>query len=219
MVARVGAQVIPGSGIDLNHFAAADPTDHESPTFLFIGRLLVDKGIVEFGTAAAMVRRSWPDARFVVVGGWSDHPKAAPRHRLDQWANSGLLELAGNVDDVRPFIENADCVVLPSYREGLPRALLEASAMARAVIGCDVPGSREVVEDGISGYLCEARSAPALAKAMLTFSSLQPDERCAMGKRARLRAKERFGEERVSNAYCAALASIMAGHSPPTTEI
>lgn len=203
------ARLIPGSGIDLANFAVTPMPHDAAPRFLFIGRLLVDKGVVEFAEAAILVRNALPDAAFVVVGGWSQHPRAVPRNRLDDWEANGLLQLVGEVQDVRPFIASADCVVLPSYREGLPRALLEASAMARPIIGADVPGSRQIVEHGVTGFLCKARSAPALAEAMLKMAELSSDEREAMGRRARQRAEEQFDEQRVSNAYMTALDSIV----------
>lgn len=210
LVARHKARVIPGSGIDLKHFAPSVRSTETALRFLFVGRLLTDKGIVEFGEAAVMLQGSLPDARFIVIGEWSPHPRAAPRDQLNTWADDGLLEFVGAVKDVRPFLESADCVVLPSYREGLPRVLLEASAMARPSIAADVPGCRQVIEDGVTGYLCEVRSAPALAQAILTFASLTADERSAMGQGARERAEERFGAERVSNAYISVLAELPA---------
>lgn len=212
LVRRERAEVIPGSGIDLAEFSPVPlpSAEGQSVSFLFIGRMLIDKGILEFGEAAALVRAEEPGARFVVLGGWSAHPKAAPRATLDGWHSSGLLEFAGTADDVRPFIANADCVVLPSYREGLPRALLEGSAMGRPVIGTDVPGCREVVEHGITGYLCGARSSEALAGAMLAIAGLSSEDRADMGRRARRRMEEQFSNERVSSAYVTALARLLA---------
>lgn len=210
LVARHKARVIPGSGIDLKRLAPLARPTETALRFLFVGRLLRDKGIVEFGEAAVMLQGALPDARFIVVGEWSPHPRAAPRDRLKAWAEAGVLEFVGAVQDVQPFMENADCVVLPSYREGLPRVLLEASAMARPSIAADVPGCRQVIENGVTGYLCEARSASALAEAMLIFASLPVQGRREMGQRARQRAEDRFGAERVSNAYISALAELSA---------
>ncbi|MDQ3477837.1 MAG: glycosyltransferase family 4 protein [Pseudomonadota bacterium] len=200
LVTRAQAQVIPGSGIDLARFAPA-PWPDGAMTFLFVGRLLIDKGILELGEAAQIVKSAVPGCRFIAVGEWSPHPRAAPRAQLDRWVEAGVLELVGNVADVRPFIERAHVVVLPSYREGLPRALLEASAMARPSIAADVPGSRDVVEDKVTGFLCEPRSARSLAAALLKMAELPDAERRAMGERARRRTEDRFGEERVGTAY------------------
>ena len=212
IVRRSQSKVIPGSGIDLAHFAPLllPSIDADAVVFLFIGRMLVDKGITEFAEAAAIVKDRIPGSRFGVLGDWSEHPKAAPRAQLETWKSWGLIDFAGTTDDVRPFIAAADCVVLPSYREGLPRALLEGSAMGRPVIGTDVPGCREVVVDGVTGYRCAPRSADALAEAMLRVARLSIEERAAMGQRARLRAEELFSEERVSDAYVDALANLLA---------
>lgn len=200
LVTRAQAQVIPGSGIDLARFAPA-PWPDGAMTFLFVGRLLIDKGILELGEAAQIVKAAVPGCRFIAVGEWSPHPRAAPRAQLDRWVEAGVLELVGNVADVRPFIKRAHVIVLPSYREGLPRALLEASAMARPSIAADVPGSRDVVEDKVTGFLCEPRSARSLAAALLKMAELPDAERRAMGERARRRTEDRFGQERVGTAY------------------
>jgi glycosyltransferase involved in cell wall biosynthesis len=202
------AEVIPGSGIDLHAFPAAPPREGEGTVFLFVGRMLIDKGIVEFAEAARQVREQLPDARFVVVGGWDPHPKAAPEALLGQWKAEGVLEIHGSSNDVSRFVVDADCVVLPSYREGLPRALLEASATARALIAADVPGCRHLVENGYNGFLCEVRSADSLAEAMLGFARLSKADRAAMGRNARHRAEERFGHERVTAAYIRTLETL-----------
>lgn len=209
LVAPGKAQVIPGSGIDLDRFASSTRPADAPLQFLFVGRLLIDKGILEFGEAAAMLEGLIGEARFIVVGEWSAHPRAAPRDRLEAWAEAGILEFAGGVQDVRPFMERADCVVLPSYREGLPRVLLEAAAMARPSIAADVPGCRQVIEDGVTGYLCEARSASAVAQAMFKIATLTAEQRSAMGQRARKRAEEQFGAQRVTNAYISVLDGVV----------
>lgn len=208
IVSPAQAQVIPGSGVDLERFAARPPPQGQRLTFLFIGRMLKDKGIVEFGQAARLVRSSIPEARFVALGEWAEHPKAAPRERLDQWRAEGLIEFAGATADVRPFIEAADCIVLPSYREGLPRVLLEAAAMARPAIATDVPGCREVIDDGVTGYLCKCGSSSSLAEAMRALAALSAEQRAEMGRLARRKAENQFSEERVTSAYVSALAAL-----------
>ncbi len=200
------ARLIPGSGVDLDHFAPApQPPDDSAPTFLFIGRLLREKGIEEFVEAARAVRRVVPAARFQILGAIADDPRGVTAGQVEQWANQGLIDYLGTAADVRPFVARAHCVVLPSYREGMPRSLLEASAIARPMIACDVPGCRHLVEDGRTGLLCAARSPAALAEAMFGFLRLSAEQRSAMGRRARARVEEHFGEQRVSDAYIAAL--------------
>jgi glycosyltransferase involved in cell wall biosynthesis len=158
------------------------------------------------------VKQHQQGARFTALGTVEPHPKSIGSDTLEKWKREQLVEFLGSADDVRPFIAQADCVVLPSYREGLPRALLEASAMARAVIGSDVPGCRDVVEDGITGYLCAPRSASSLAGAMIKFADLSPDRRAAMGLAGRRKAEREFGEQRVVDAYISALEQILANN-------
>jgi len=204
------SEVIPGSGVNLNYFDARSPTGKADPLFLFIGRLLRDKGIVEFVDAARMVKRDFSGVRFQVLGALEPHPRSISAETLDQWKQEQVVEFLEPANDVRPFIEQADAVVLPSYREGLPRALLEASAMGRAVIGSDVPGCRDVVEQGVTGYLCEPYSAQSLASAMIKFCVLSPDHRASIGLEARRKAEREFGEQQVIDAYTATLESIFA---------
>ena len=206
------AEVIPGSGVNLSHFGVESPTGDADPHFLFIGRFLRDKGIVEFVEAARKVKQDKLGVRFSALGTVEPHPKSVGTETLERWKREQLVEFLGSADDVRPFIAQVDCVVLPSYREGLPRALLEASAMARAVIGSDVPGCRDVVEDGTTGYLCAPRSASSLAGAMIKFADLSPDRRAAMGLAARKKAEREFGEQRVIDAYISALEHILANN-------
>jgi len=208
LVKTSSAQVIPGSGVNLDYFAVEPPAGNPAPHFLFIGRFLKDKGITEFVEAGRKVKQVQPNARFTALGTVEPHPKSIGSETVEQWRREQFVEFLGSADDVRPFIAQSDCVVLPSYREGLPRALLEASAMARAVIGADVPGCRSVVEDGRTGFLCAPRSASSLAAAMLKFAKLSPDRRVSMGLAARRKAEFEFGEQRVIESYIAALEGI-----------
>jgi glycosyltransferase involved in cell wall biosynthesis len=195
------ARVLPGSGVDLEYFAPAPPPIGP-PIFLFIGRLLRDKGVVEFVEAARSLRANKPDARFQLLGPVDEGNRTAIHQaEIDSWVAEGAVEDLGTADDVRPFIAAATAVVLPSYREGLPRSLLEAAAMARPLIASDVPGCRDVVKDGINGYLCEARNSRSLAEAMGRLMNLPPTQQLAMGEAARRRVQERFSEALVVRAY------------------
>lgn len=208
------SDVIPGSGIDLDRFRFEPPPENKEPVFLFIGRLLRDKGIVEFVEAARLVKNCRPTTRFQVLGTPERHPKSVPAETVRRWEEEGLVEFLGSANDVRPFIAGVDCVVLPSYREGLPRVLLEASAIGRAVIGTDVPGCRDVVEDAINGFLCEPRSADSLAAAMAKFVQLPPRQRRLMGECARQKAEREFGDERIIEAYVSTLDAIFGSKAP-----
>jgi glycosyltransferase involved in cell wall biosynthesis len=199
------ASVVAGSGIDLRHFSATVEVEGDRPpTFLFVGRLLKDKGVKEFAEAAAIVRET-TSARFQILGSVEDHPKAVSGDVLDPFISNGVVELLGQTEDVRPFIRRADCVVLPSYREGLPRVLLEASAMGKPVIATDVPGCRHAVEEGRTGLLCEPRSSQSLARALLAFLEMSPEDRSSMGLSGRRKAESQFSSEQVAAAYIDAL--------------
>ncbi|HET7708185.1 MAG TPA: glycosyltransferase family 4 protein [Sphingomicrobium sp.] len=202
------SRLIPGSGIDLDHYAPM-PLPGGPPIFLFIGRLIADKGVREFVGAARLARVNLPDARFQILGG-SD-----PGNRtnisfaeIDEWRSEGVVELLGETSDVRPHIAQANAVVLPSYREGLPRVLLEAAAMGRPLIASDVPGCRAIVSDGENGLLCAVRDPRSLADAMVEFAQSPPERRRAMGQAARRTAERDYGQQRVVDSYLAVLWDI-----------
>ena len=203
-----GAAQLPGSGIDLDHFRPPPSrrVAHGSLRFLFVGRLLRDKGLVEYADAARLLRPHWPKAEFAILGfAGSDNRSAVPIAEVERWQDEGIVTYAGETDDVRPFLANADCIVLPSYREGLPRTLLEASAMARPMIATDVPGCRDIVTHGVNGMLCEVRSPQSLADAMVAMLHLGNEERAAMGLQARRTVERSFDQALVARAYMEAL--------------
>lgn len=203
------AKLLPGSGIDLQRFLPSEfPGQTDATVFLMISRILRDKGVLEFVEAAKLVKAKSPDTRFQLLG----TVDAANRSAIDSatvnsWHDDGIVEYLGTTDDVRPYIAAACCVVLPSYREGAPRTLIEAAAMARPLIATDVPGCQSVVENGVNGILCEVRSGESLATACLTFLDLSPEERTAMGRAGRERMETRFDQSIVIQAYRDAIAS------------
>jgi glycosyltransferase involved in cell wall biosynthesis len=208
LVRRDQAERIPGSGVDLDRFrpSTAARTRDRPFRFLFMGRLLRDKGVVEYVEAARRVRSRWPQVEFAILGfAGSDNRSAVPIAEVERWRDEKLVTYLGETADVRPYLEGSDCVVLPSYREGLPRSLLEAAAMAKPMIATDVPGCRDVVVDGKNGFLCEARSAESLASAMVAMLSLEPGEREVMGRRARLLVERECDQALVVKAYLKAL--------------
>lgn len=208
------ARLLPGSGIDLHRFAPAPmPAADAPPVFLMIARLLRDKGVVEFVEAARSVKSRHPKACFQLLGAaGSENRSAIDRPMVDGWVAEGVVEYLGTTSDVRPAIAAASCVVLPSYREGAPRTLIEAAAMARPLIATDVPGCRAVVDRDVSGLLCDVRSAESLAAAMDRFLALSPESRCAMGAAGRAKMEREFDQALVVDAYRAALGGI-AGRS------
>ncbi|OYX39981.1 MAG: glycosyltransferase family 1 protein [Rhodobacterales bacterium 32-64-14] len=207
------ARLLPGSGIDLRRFAPAPfPAPEEAPVFLMIARLLRDKGVLEFVEAARRVKCRHPQARFQLLGAvGSENRSAIDRPTVDSWVAEGIVEYLGTTTDVRPAIAAASCVVLPSYREGAPRTLIEAAAMARPLIATDVPDCRAVVERDHTGFLCEVRSAGSLAAAMQRFLDLSPGAQQAMGAAGRAKMEREYDQALVVDAYRAALDIIAGG--------
>lgn len=208
------ARLLPGSGVDLVRFAPMPfeaGAASDGPIFLLIGRLLRDKGIQEFVEAARTVRSRSPAARFQLLGFLDvENRTAISRATVEEWVRAGHIEYLGEADDVRPHIAAADCVVLPSYREGAPRSLLEASSMAKPVIATDVPGCNDVVEDGVTGLLCRAKDSADLAARMLEIAAMTVEERAAMGRAGRYRMELLFDEQFVVSAYLDAISEATA---------
>jgi glycosyltransferase involved in cell wall biosynthesis len=197
------ARLLPGSGVDLARFAQRPMPQGDGTTFLLVSRLLWDKGIGLYVEAARALRRKYPGTRFQVLGPPDPASRSGiPMAEIEAWAREGAIEYLGHVDDVRPALAAAHCIVLPSwYREGIPRVLLEAAATGRPVITTDMPGCRDAVEDGRTGFLCAARDGPALEAVMTRFHDLPDSARAAMGQAARRRAELIFDETRVIAAY------------------
>ena len=164
------------------------------------------QGVMEYIEAARQINRRFPHVRFQLLGAAEvKNPTAISRKEVDSWVNQGVVEYLEARDDVRPFIVGADCVVLPSYREGLSRALLEAAATGRPIIASDVPGCSDVVDDGVNGYLCKPRDAVDLAEKIQAMIELSQDERAAMGLRGRHKVEREFDEQLVIHAYLKAI--------------
>lgn len=206
------AQVLPGSGIDLTHFSPrprARERSSGSIAFLFVGRLLRDKGFAEYAEAARIVRKHRPDTQFRVLGAiGAENRTAIPKELIDGWIADGTINYLGLAEDVRPHLAEADCVVLPSYREGSPRTLIEAAAMGRPIITTNVTGCRDVVLPGQSAFLCEVRSAESLANSMLQFIGLSESAREEMGRAGRVHMETHYDERIVVEAYRRVLAAL-----------
>ncbi|MFM0051970.1 glycosyltransferase family 4 protein [Caballeronia grimmiae] len=203
------ARRLHGEGVDLDDFALAPLPRREDFVFILIGRLLWDKGVAEYVEAARRLRRRYPHARFQLLGPVGvDNPSAISRTDVEAWEHENIVEYLGEANDVRPLVAAADCVVLPSYREGVPRTLMEASAMGRPIVATDVPGCREVVEHGVNGFLCEVKSADSLAEQLERMLTLPFEEREAMALRGREKVAREFDEKKVVERYKSTIHAI-----------
>ncbi len=205
------ARLLPGSGIDLQHYSAMPlPPASGPPVFLMIARLLRDKGVQEYVQAARLIKADHPDVRFQILGETDTENRSALGMKdVKEWEAEGVIQHLGATSDVRPFIKKADCVVLPSYREGAPRTLIEAAAMARPLIATDVAGCRSVIDAGLSGLLCEARNAESLATALRRFLSLSHAERNRFAQAGRQKMQREFDQDIVVAAYRKAIGDIL----------
>lgn len=186
--------VLPGAGINLDEYPYVPMQDDGVCSFLFVGRIMKEKGVDEFFTAAKTIKAEFGEkVAFDVVGFYEDAYKGT----VDQLVADSVIKFHGFQTDVHPFYEAADCVVLPSYHEGMSNVLLEAAASGRPLITSDIPGCREAVEDGNSGYLCPAKDANALYGAMQRVMELSVEQRSEMGCRGRERMEQQFSKTAV----------------------
>lgn len=207
LVSQDKAVLLHGEGVDLSHFA---PQAMSAPDvkvrFLLIARMLWDKGVREYVEAARIVRQQYPQAVFQLLGACGvANPSVIERAQIALWEEEGLVEYLGTTPDVRPIIANADCVVLPSYREGIPRTMIESAAMAKPLIVTDVPGCRDVVLPGQTGWLCPVKDAAALAVCCEQLIAMSPVARTKMGEAGRRFIGDTFDEQLVIEQYLAML--------------
>lgn len=202
LVNEINSGVILGSGVDCNYFVPRAKSESNKFIFLFIGRLIRSKGIVEYLKAASLIKSKWPDIECQVVGSYdSTHPDRISKTELDEALNQNDIRWFDHVDDVRDLIAAADVVVLPSYREGMPRSILESMAMGKPIITTDVAGCNETVINGINGYLIPAQNVDSLVNAMNDMYSLLPEKRLQMGNESRTRALDQFAVQHIITKY------------------
>ncbi len=213
-VKKERAERVPGSGIDHEFYK---PMPQRQPDgkfiFLFISRLVKDKGILEYVEAARILKDKLPAVECQVLGPvWLQNLKDNTVTEADirKWVNEGIIDYLGDAKDVRPFIAYADCIVLPSYREGTSNVLLEASSMERPCITCNTTGCKEIVADGETGFLCKVQDAADLADKMKMMFALTAQQRTEMGKKARQKVIVEFDKQIVIHAYLKAIEKIIS---------
>ena len=181
--------VLNGAGVNLEDYPYQPYPQEGSVRFLFVGRIMREKGVDEFFAAARRMKQNYGDGvEFHIVGSFEEAYKPI----MDELAQAGVVKYHGYQSDMKPFYAMASCIVLPSYHEGMSNVLLEAAASGRPLITSDIPGCREAVENGVSGYLCPAKNADALCDAMQRFVDLPESWRAEMGRRGRERMEQKF---------------------------
>jgi len=202
--------LLPGSGVDLKKYTPTAIQDSKPFRFLFIGRLLFDKGIREFSEAAKILKDKGLEVECAILGFVETQSGLGISENLvKEWEVQKLVRFLGGTDDVRPFITDSHCVVLPSYREGTPKALLEALALARPIVTTDAPGCRETVVEGYNGLICQVKSGEDLARAMETMANFSTVQLNLMGQNGRKLAEEKFDEQIVIGRYLEEMEKIL----------
>ncbi len=214
LVKQVQTDLLPGSGVNTIHYKPSTNNLKAEPfVFLFVARLIKDKGIVEFIDAAKeLLAHGENHVEFWLLGDlYLINPTAINQEQLDEWVKTSAIKYLGHVDDVASVMNQAGCIVLPSYREGLSRVLLEAAALAKPIITTNVPGCMDVVDDGINGFLCEVKNSLDLSIQMKKMLALDSHQLQAMGKKGRAKIENEFDEEIVFKQYLLVIEELLEG--------
>ena len=197
--------VLSGEGINTEKFLPMEKTENlegKKTIFLMIARAFFDKGVREYVEAAEIIRGEFPDTEFQFLGVLGGNSVAGiSKEQMDSYVSKGIINYLGTVNDVTQIVRNADCVVLPSYREGISRTLLEGASMEKPLIATDVPGCREIVVDGVTGFLVESKNSIDLADKIRKFIALSKEERKNLGKAGRKHVIEKFDEKIIIEIY------------------
>lgn len=204
-IANEESVLLPGSGVNLQHHLYQEyPSDNGAIHFLFIGRLLKDKGIEEYFETAKFVRNKYPNTEFQILGS----VEGPYQQQLQEYIDKGIIKHLGTTSDVRPYIGAVECTIMPSYHEGMSNVNLESAANGRPVITTDVPGCRETVDDGKTGFLVKSKSTESLIEAVERFIDLPYEQKAQMGKAARAKVEKEFDRQIVVNAYMEEIANV-----------
>ncbi len=203
LVDKNKAQLLPGEGINVEKFKPIEVNKNDNIfRFLLIGRMLEDKGVYEYIKAGEILSKKYNDFEIGLVGYLGvDNPKAITKEQMDNLTKMSYIKYHGSKSDVRQSISQSDCIVLPSYREGISMTLMESASMTRPLIATNVPGCKDLVDDGVNGYLCEVRNAEDLADKMEMMLGLSESERVEMGRKGREKMVREFDESIVIGKY------------------
>lgn len=196
-IANEDSILLPGSGVNLDHHLYQDYPEDGVIKFLFIARLLKDKGADEYFEAATRIKEKYPNTEFRILGTCEGDYK----EKLDDLESRGIIRFLGKTSDVRPFLKEVHCTIMPSYHEGMSNVNLESAANGRPVITTNVPGCKETVDDGVTGILCESKSSESLVAAIEKFLNLSYEEKKEMGLAGRKKVEREFDRQIVIKAY------------------
>ncbi len=198
--------IIPGSGVNLERYSPLDyPDDMETTKFLMIARIMKDKGIDEYLSAAEIIKSEYPNTEFHLCGFCEPEYES----KIDEIKNKGTVVYHGMVQNVREILKETHCTVLPSYHEGMANVLLESAACGRPVIATNIPGCRETFDEGITGIGCEAKSTQSLIDAIEKFLALSHEEKAQMGIAGRVKMEKCFDRQIVVEAYIKEINAIL----------
>lgn len=212
LVDKNKCDVLPGSGINTEIFQPQEQKREDDVfKFLLISRMLWEKGIGEYVEAAKIIKHKFKNVDFQLLGFLDvENPSAITRKQINTWIDEDLVNYLGTSDNVKEHISKADCIVLPSfYREGTPRVLLESASMAKPIITTDNIGCKDVVDDNINGFLCEAKNSQDLADKMEMMINLSEEDRKVMGQKGRKKIINQFDEKIVIQKYLEAIKKVL----------
>ena len=207
-------RVLPGEGVNTEHFVRTTPllnSKRKQFNFLMATRLLKSKGVEVYANAARILRNKNYDVNFSLLGIFQeDHPDAISRSTIEEWEQEGLIEFKGSANDVRPYLDEADCFVFPSfYKEGVPRCLMEAASMELPIVTAYNRGCKEVVMNNANGFLCKQNDPLDLADKLEKMINLDDNERVRMGRYGRMHVHKKFGMDNIKEAYQQTISSVI----------
>ena len=207
--------LLPGEGVDTEFFYPVPyEAGKDTVTFLLIGRMIRHKGIYEFVEAAGRLQQQGLSVRCQLLGFFDDNsPVAIPHRKIEEWNRRRIVTYLGHTDDVTPYIAQADCIVLPSWREGMPLSLLEAASMCKGLIATDTAGCRAIIEEGVNGFLCREKNGADLAEKMAAYYHLPVAAKRQMGMEGRNRVLQSFTNKIITEIYLDKINTLRAtGH-------
>lgn len=206
IISQEKVKILKGEGIDLSNFEVKENISNDL-TFLLLARMLWDKGVGIYVDAAAEIKKIYPNVKFQLLGAIDkENPMGISKSQIIEWHNKGYIEYLGKTDDVRPYIYNSDCIVLPSYyREGIPFCLMEGAAAGKPLITTNNTGCREVVENNYNGFLCKTKDVNSLIEVIKKMIELPPSERIQMGLNGRKKIESEFNIELIKAEYIQAI--------------